>query len=419
MKRLVFALLIPLLGCGTSETEREPLFRVEVNAGAFDRVNPLVSVPVSTEVTEVQLFETTSGLRTPVPSQIDFGAEKRLYWVLSDETEREVVRTYAAYEVDPEGEPIRKPREYLSIHNEEGKYLEVRYEDSPVLRYNYGIVTPPEEGTDPLQARNAYIHPAWTPSGRIVTDDFNPDHLHQRGIWNAWTRTKFEGRTPDFWNLGEGTGTVRFDKIEMIQGGPVFVGFRLHQRHVDLSAPGGEKDVLKEVWDVRVYSLGGPRTGYFLFDIDSVQTTAGDSPLELPEYHYGGMGFRGAREWTPDVTTFLTSKGDDRKSGDGAQADWCAIEGTIKKGPAGALVMSHPGNFRSPQPLRIHPEMPYFAFSPQRAGDMKIEPGEPYRSKFRFLVYDGKMNDPLARGFWEDYASPPEAKVLEQDPSAQ
>ena len=47
-------------------------------------------------------------------------------------------------------------------------------------------------------------------AGRVITGDYPPDHIHHHGVWFAWTKTEFEGRHPDFWNMGDGTGTVEF-----------------------------------------------------------------------------------------------------------------------------------------------------------------------------------------------------------------
>jgi hypothetical protein len=44
----------------------------------------------------------------------------------------------------------------------------------------------------------------------VVTDDYPANHKHHHGIWFAWTRVDFEGRKTDFWNMGDGKGTVEF-----------------------------------------------------------------------------------------------------------------------------------------------------------------------------------------------------------------
>jgi len=392
--------------CSSPEKEPVPLARIKVSSGEYDRVDTMVAADVEgLKGKELRLVETTSGLATPIPCQLDEVTGNRLYFVLNSDTQADSVREFTVYEAP--GVAVRP----IEVVDKEGKSIQVLLRDAAILQYNYAMVQPPE-GVDPIQARNAYIHPVWTPSGTVVTDDFNPDHLHQRGIWFAWTKTQFDGRTPDFWNLGDGTGTVRFKKLEGTWNGTVFAGFRTLHEYLDLSAPGGPVPALEETWDVRVFRIGGKSRGYYLFEIESHQRTAGPKSLVLPEYHYGGMAFRGNREWTKDKLKVVTSTGKSREEADGSREDWCIFEGPVGNGKAGAAVFSHPTNFRSPQPLRVHPEMPYFVFSPMRLGEMQIVEGEEYVSRYRYLVFDGTVAASTVRAFWNDFAHPPTIEVL-------
>ena len=60
----------------------------------------------------------------------------------------------------------------------------------------------------------------------MVTDDYPPDHFHHHGIWFAWTKTEFEGRHPDFWNVADGTGRVEFVAVDQTWSGSVHAGFK-------------------------------------------------------------------------------------------------------------------------------------------------------------------------------------------------
>ena len=70
-----------------------------------------------------------------------------------------------------------------------------------------------------------------------------------------WTHTHYEGKMIDFWNVGDGTGTVRFSKFISSASGPVFGGFKAEQEHVGLKTSEGEKVILDEIWDVRAYNV--------------------------------------------------------------------------------------------------------------------------------------------------------------------
>jgi len=270
---------------------------------------------------------------------------------------------------------------------------------------------PLPDGVAAVYAHGAYLHPVFTPSGKLVTADFPPDHRHQRGIFFAWTKTEFEGRHPDFWNLGKigqpdgkPTAEVRFDRLEKSWGGPESGGFLSQHRFIDHSAE-APHDVLHETWEVtarRLVANGRPAN---VIDLVSTQTCAGASPLKLPKYHYGGLGVRGQAAWDPvDAVTMLTSNGDDRTKGDATKAKWVYLGGLVDGAPAGMALLIHPGNFRFPQPLRLNPKNPQLCVAPSQDGDWSIEPGQAYTSRYRFVVFDGTPDAVWIEGLWGEYA---------------
>ena len=91
--------------------------------------------------------------------------------------------------------------------------LRLSWDAQPILQYNRATVQPPE-GVDAAFARNAYIHPVWSLTGEIVTDDFPADHYHQRGLFLAWTKTEFGDLQPDFWNLKKLSGRIVCESVE-------------------------------------------------------------------------------------------------------------------------------------------------------------------------------------------------------------
>ncbi|MCA8997883.1 MAG: PmoA family protein [Planctomycetaceae bacterium] len=273
---------------------------------------------------------------------------------------------------------------FVECHQQDD-VLRVTSHGREVFTYHIGISEPPV-GVDKLFRRSGHIHPVKTPSGKVVTEEFPADHLHQHAIFSAWVKTEFEGRPVDFWNQHKGQGTVRHAKLISSESGTVFAEFTVALEHVDLSAPEGPKVALNETWNVRVY---GTPSGH-LFDLKSTQRTASDSPLSVQEYHYGGMAARGAGEWLgqPEAN-FLTSEGKNRVDGNHSRPDWVSMHGLVDGVPCGLAVFSSPRNFRSPQPVRLHPSKPYFVFSPCVLGDFQIAPGEEAVSEYRYFAYDG------------------------------
>jgi hypothetical protein len=272
-----------------------------------------------------------------------------------------------------------------------------------ILRYN-GDKTPLPNGYAAVLQRGGYLHPIYTPSGKLVSDDYPPNHKHHHGLWFAWTKTEFEGRHPDFWNMQDKKGGVEFVSLDKTSAD----GLTATHRYVDTTAKPDPKAALTETWTTTV--LPSP-ANYFLFDVAVSQTCATDQPLVLPKYHYGGIAFRGHRDWNGpgDAATFLTSEGKDRSTGNETRARWVAISGKIDGQFATLAILDSPDNFRSPQPVRIHPDMPYFTFTPQQLGEFKIEPDKPYTARYRVVTVDGPPDKDLLNRLWTDYAQPSKA----------
>jgi Methane oxygenase PmoA len=197
---------------------------------------------------------------------------------------------------------------------------------------------------------------------------------------------------------------VRFVKLGKIWGGAQGGGFISEHVFLDHSHTPGEK-VLNETWDVAVSqkTLDGTLTN--IIDLTSAQTCAGDKPLKLPKYHYGGLGVRGNLAWNAvDAVTMLTSEGHDRVKGDATEGKWVHIGGLVDGTRTGMAVLIHPTNFRFPQPLRLNPKNPQLCVAPSQGGDWAIEPGKPYVSRYRLLIFDGAPDAKWIDAQWQSYA---------------
>ncbi|MEQ1840229.1 MAG: DUF6807 family protein, partial [Verrucomicrobiales bacterium] len=152
--------------------------------------------------------------------------------------------------------------------------------------------------------------------------------------------------------------------------------------------------------------------GANVIDLTSTQTCAGESPLALPKYHYGGLGVRGNQLWNEvAAVTMLTSNGDDRVKGDATKARWVYLGGDVEAAPAGLVVLIHPSNFRFPQGLRLNPKNPQICVAPSQDGDWSIAPGTPYTSRYRIVALDGPADAARMEHLWQDYASPISVEV--------
>lgn len=280
----------------------------------------------------------------------------------------------------------------------------------PVLQYRHAPVEGPA-GTDPLLTRSGYIHPVHAPNGAMVTDDFAPDHLHQRGVFFAWTKTVLHSPAgqlqPDFWNLASGTARIRSASVEGETREAE--SQRFGAKHVWEARRGDAWEaVLAESWTVEIRSPeftdpGDPAAAY-VFDITSRQTPA--VPLELSQYRYGGMAVRGARQWrdAKSGVTFRTSEGNERVAADTSRARWVDMSGTLNDQEAGIALLEHPSNLGAPNPLRVHPDMPYFVFAIPQAGPITLAAGKEHVFRYRVVAHNGRTNPELLDRLWKQFA---------------
>jgi len=384
----------------------EILGKITVEAGGYTRIDTPVCVGLERiGAAELRLEKIRGGERSPVVKQIEEGNPRRLWWILSGVTKPGEKRCYELVA----GRSFAERASFVDMNKGESS-LEVQITGRKVLRYNHGAVRPPE-GASELYTRSGFIHPLWLPGGEVLTWLHPADHIHHMGLWNPWTRTRFEGRDVDFWNLGKGEGTVRFAKFDYITQGPVFGEFCALQEHVDLSAPGGEKAALNERLSVRVWNTG-TESNYWLLDYTTRQRCASSSPVQLLKYRYGGLGFRATEQWDQSNSDCLTSEGKGRKDGHGTRARWCNVFGSTDKGDLGVLFMSHPQNREHPEPMRIWPEgHVFFNFCPVQNRDWTMEPWKEYVLKYRLYVYEGSIGAEKAERLWQDFAYPPKVTL--------
>ncbi|MCO8122770.1 PmoA family protein [Stieleria sp. TO1_6] len=301
--------------------------------------------------------------------------------------------------------------------------LIVSYGDAEVLRYN--IVAP--KPTDPAHSvyqRSGYIHPLYSPSGKLVSGDFAPDHPHQHGLFAAWTNTSFRGKPVDFWNQGKSAGLVLHDRVIAIDNQQHTASFQVGLNHAAIDEDGNRTVILDDVWTVAV-SLADQTdqtAARYVIDFSIAQTNITEHPLTINEYHYGGIGFRGNNDWytaagtkalneqskskskqpAPPIAVtrhqFLTSEGHDRFQGNHSRPDWTSLYGIVQAGDAddqdtalaGIKFRGDPNDLFYPHPVRLHPNKPYFSVSPCVLGTFDINPGDTFRARGSFEIFDGQ-----------------------------
>ena len=309
--------------------------------------------------------------------------------------------------------PGKKPQNSTPVKIEKKQNgLLVQVKGKPVFFYHTKEAMPPPDSSA-YYRRSGFIHPLYSPSGKILTDDFPAGHAHQHAIFTAWTNTTFKKTSVDFWNQHSKKGTVEHMELLDIIQGPVVSQIKTVLRHK--SHEFGE--VLREKWTLTIY----PVNKHFLFDLESEQQNTTSDTLFLNAYHYGGLGFRGSRQWNAeDPKNFksrwniLTSEGIRDSAANASHARWVDAWGKLDDGIAGVTVFNHPANFRYPQAIRVHPSMPYWAFSPVVDGPFYIAPGAYYKSRFRYYVHDERSSPEIIEGFYQSWETPSSPRVRGQ-----
>jgi hypothetical protein len=380
------ALLVLLLSVSNVDAGET---RVRVDAGKVDRRDALVGVNL--------------------PG--DKGASGKQHWLKVTLKAGESA-TYALPR-DATNEPTTRMR----VATNGADVLRIDAGDHEVLTYRGGAGILPEGYNESLR-RGGYVQSVFTPSGVLVSDDYPPGHKHHHAIWSPWTKTAFEGRHPDFWNMGDKTGTVKAISAKVTESGPLVAGLEAKHQMVDLSEGPNPVPAIDEHWSLLAFTsalgAGGSARPCNVIDLAITQTCATKSPLILPKYHYGGLGFRGHRQWDGlGKCRYLTSEGKaSAAEGNTTRAKWCYVGGLVDGKSAGVAILCHPDNFRFPQPVRLHPKEPFFCFAPSQLGEWRIEPGKPYVARYRFVVADGEPDPKAIEQLWLDYADPARA-VLE------
>lgn len=413
-----FSTIIICVSPITMNAQQNPIATLTVDAGNYDRYDTPVGVIVEelinrSDMGNLLLYEVSGEKRIPVMCQVEQGTTGKIWWIMDGYTPAGTTRSY---EIFSEKELVKDGTVEVVLDSSVFRIFKSQKE---VLDYHY-TTYPAPDGADNLYSRSGFIHPVYSPNGNVLTRIQPPDHLHHYGIWNPWTKVKFQNREVDFWNLGKGQGTVRYAVTKAQFGGAVFGGFRVKQEHVDLTS-GKEIIAINEILDVRVWNTNIGEKEISMIDITSSLSCAGNDTTYLLQYRYGGgIGFRATQYWNKDNCRVEASTGEGRKTADATKAAWCNVSGQMPDGGrSGILFMSYPNNRNHPEPMRVWPEDAnngrgdmFFEFCPIRDKDWILIPGKKYVLKYRLLVYDGEISTQLAKNLWTGFAYPPDVKIL-------
>lgn len=296
--------------------------------------------------------------------------------------------------------------------------IEIHCKGQLVVCYNKLSPSAPD-GIDKIYERTGFLHPVRSPAGKTVTASFPFDHPHQQGIFSAWVKADYNGRTIDFWNLKKGVGRVAHRRvIELLSSGEE-TGFVVELVHRSETEP--RIDILSERWRVTAVPTDG---SFHCFDMETTQQALTDVPLMIEKFHYGGVAVRGPVEWLKETdsdavsqsngsipadggaskVSFLNSLGANRKKGNHQRPNWVTMGGKLAGTPVSITVLCDEKSFRAPQVTRLHPTKPYFCFCPCEEGRFQIDKLNPYQAKYRFLIRDAAPDPDWINQRWREFA---------------
>ena len=260
-----------------------------------------------------------------------------------------------------------------------GTSLELTENGRPIFDYNFGMIRKP--GFPDSMRRSTYLHPVWAPDGTQVSDDFNPNHPHHRGISWMWPVVVVDGQTLDLWEPGKGVAQ-RF--VRWIGRDAGDRGARLA---VENGWYAGDKKIVKETVEIRVAPQSdGERAMDFHLTFEALQ------PIEIagtPDENkgYGGLCFRMAPvAGGAKATTIRTDKGVLAKDGVLEIARWAEVEAAFSGHRERIRVEDNPGNPGYPNGWLLRHGFPLLNVSYPGLKHVALEPGKPLVLNYRITI---------------------------------
>ena len=258
----------------------------------------------------------------------------------------------------------------------------------PVFVYNFGMVL--AKGFPESMKRSCYLHPVYAPNGALLSDDFNADHPHHRGISWMWPDVTVDGRKGDIWMVkGFQQRFVRW-KAKETAGDTARLA-------VENGWFDGDRKFVKEDVEMVVHGVAPWAGGGSQRAIDfALCFAAVDKPVQIlgtseGKKGFGGFCFRFApRDGGTAKTTIRTEKGLSPKDAVLGKHRWAEVAGVFQGKPAWGRIddqESNPGYPGNGWLLRHgfgFLNVSYPGLTPR-----VLEPGKPLVLKYRVTLGAG------------------------------
>lgn len=246
--------------------------------------------------------------------------------------------------------------------------------EQPVWRYVYGGKPKP------------FFHPLTTPAGHVLTNFEPHDHFWHRGLWFT---IKFINKE-NFWEEKPPFGTQRTTLPPTVTHGgdgriSVFSA-------LEWVRPDGHSLVINEQ---RLFAYRPIDETSYALDFMFILTPCVDVLLDRTVFTtwggYGGLTFRGSRNWQESRLLFSDGATSDRPTP--KIASWCDLSGKLDGGvqqSGGVAIFDHPDNPRHPTPwYGATGAGHYFNAAFLFNEPMSVPGGDRLVFRYRVLVHDG------------------------------
>ncbi len=251
-----------------------------------------------------------------------------------------------------------------------------------VFVYNFGMVLAP--GSPETMRRSCYLHPVYAADGTLLTDDFNHDHPHHRGISWMWPEVTVDGKKGDIWMVkGFQQRFVRW-KARDAQAAQA----RLAAENGWFD---GDRKFVKEDVEIITHAVAdGQRLLEFTLSFAAL-----DRPVQIAGTPEGKKGFGGfcmrfaPRDGGAAKTVIRTDQGIAKKDGVLAHHAWAEVSGTFQGKPAGARIEDAPANPGYPNGWLLRHGFGFLNVSYPGLDPVTLEPGKPLVLKYRVILLSG------------------------------
>ncbi len=258
--------------------------------------------------------------------------------------------------------------------------LELSEKGQPVFVYNFGMIL--KEGFPETMRRSTYLHPVYLPDGTVITDDFNRDHPHHRGISWMWPVVEVDGQTYDLWTVGG----IRQKFVRWVarDARPALAVLSVENGWYI-----GERKVVKESVEIRVQPA---EAGRRVMDF-TLQFEALGGPVEIagtPDQKkgFGGFCFRFApRDGGKERTVIRTDQGVAKQDGVMAVHPWAQVEGSFQGRPGGGRIDDDPSNPGAPNGWLMRHGFGFLNVSYPGLKPHRLATGQPLTLKYRVTLF--------------------------------